>query len=478
MSSTPPEYEASTGYAGTGRWLDRWARHGLQADGGQGRTRARGIGADALARLTSDTPLPGGPTTQWTYDANGNRLTQVQGTRSETYLHGPHDNKLYQVDILDNGTPDTRILGRDARGALTLDTHLFSSLGWSGVDMGYTRFGDLANPPIYEALEVTEQKNHEAQRIRDSRWVTWDMENDGRYLTTQDQLYDLDGQLLEQHEVLPSSLLRQFVYLDGQPLAMITGYGDIHYFHNDHLGTPQVLTNGSGAVTWKARYDAFGKATLLVNAVEQPLRFPGQVVDRHVPELHYNWHRYYDTTTGRYVSSDPIGLEGGWNTFTYAVSNPVQYSDFDGLRPMPPVYAPPSGLRGAPVRSPSPGARPPRPTQTTQRSPRDREWRRNLGRWKVYVKCNVEGFTSGSDEIAAVDGPVNSPNCTDEGCPPPYTIGGWAYGRTPGSASANAQHDAKANLGALGKRFCYTRHCQDVACYENGRRRPCPKTGR
>jgi hypothetical protein len=58
MSSTPPEYEASTGYAGTGRWLDRWARHGLQADGGQGRTRARGIGDAEVAVLQRE---PGDP---------------------------------------------------------------------------------------------------------------------------------------------------------------------------------------------------------------------------------------------------------------------------------------------------------------------------------------------------------------------------------------------------------------------------------
>jgi hypothetical protein len=37
MSSTPPEYVANTGDAGTGRWLDRWARHGLQAYAGRDR---------------------------------------------------------------------------------------------------------------------------------------------------------------------------------------------------------------------------------------------------------------------------------------------------------------------------------------------------------------------------------------------------------------------------------------------------------
>jgi len=45
-----------------------------------------------------------------------------------------------------------------------------------------------------------------------------------------------------------------------------------------------------------------------------------------------NRDRYYDPTTGRYVTSDPIRLNGGLNTFGYVYQNPLFWSDFFGLQ--------------------------------------------------------------------------------------------------------------------------------------------------
>jgi RHS repeat-associated protein len=64
----------------------------------------------------------------------------------------------------------------------------------------------------------------------------------------------------------------------------------------------------------------------LIKDVAFDLRFPGQFVDTE-SGLHYNYFRDYDPKTGRYVESDPTGLDGGINTYIYVLNNPDRYID-------------------------------------------------------------------------------------------------------------------------------------------------------
>ena len=67
-------------------------------------------------------------------------------------------------------------------------------------------------------------------------------------------------------------------------------------------------------------------------AFDLPLRLPGQYYDRETG-LHYNYFRDYDPATGRYVQSDPIGLEGGINSYLYADADPLSRIDPTGENP-------------------------------------------------------------------------------------------------------------------------------------------------
>jgi RHS repeat-associated protein len=114
------------------------------------------------------------------------------------------------------------------------------------------------------------------------------------------------------------------------PVFMQVG-GSYYFYHNDHLGTPQRLTDNNGATVWQAMYSAFGQATVDVNSIiTNNLRFPGQYWDEETG-LHWNWNRYYDPGTGRYVTKDPIGLRGGINLFSYVENSPQVYFDPKGL---------------------------------------------------------------------------------------------------------------------------------------------------
>ena len=114
------------------------------------------------------------------------------------------------------------------------------------------------------------------------------------------------------------------------PLFMKTD-GEYYYYHNDHLGAPQKITDIDGDTAWSATYTSFGSATIEQSSIITcNLRFPGQYFDAETG-LHYNYFRYYDPSTGRYLRPDPIGLIGGINLYAYTNENPINKDDSLGL---------------------------------------------------------------------------------------------------------------------------------------------------
>jgi RHS repeat-associated protein len=116
------------------------------------------------------------------------------------------------------------------------------------------------------------------------------------------------------------------------------GFDDVWFYHCDHLGTPQEMSNQTGAIIWKAQYKAWGeckveqaKSDFFENSeiISNNIRFQGQYFDGETG-LHYNRYRYYSPYVGRFISKDPIGLLGGYNLYQYGPS-PVGWIDPLGL---------------------------------------------------------------------------------------------------------------------------------------------------
>ena len=122
-----------------------------------------------------------------------------------------------------------------------------------------------------------------------------------------------------------------------QPTGPGFGKEEITYYQCDHLGTPMELTDHQGNIAWAAQYKAWGAARGVISdaarkaGISNPIRFQGQYFDEETG-LHYNRYRYYDPGSGRFVSSDPVGLEGGSNLHLYA-PNSTEWIDPLGLNP-------------------------------------------------------------------------------------------------------------------------------------------------
>jgi len=107
--------------------------------------------------------------------------------------------------------------------------------------------------------------------------------------------------------------------------------GSVYSFINNHLGTPLELISYKGNIVWSISSSSWGEANeTKTQEIDCPIRFLGHWFDEETG-LHYNRFRYYDPQNGRFISPDPIRLNGGLNLYTY-VRNPIGWIDPYGLK--------------------------------------------------------------------------------------------------------------------------------------------------
>jgi RHS repeat-associated protein len=154
----------------------------------------------------------------------------------------------------------------------------------------------------------------------------WSAVRTARYIYDRDNLLaelDAGGNHVAEYAHFPG--------LDRPHSVRRGGFGGAMYYYGvDQIGSVTGLMNASGGVANQYRYNPWGGLDQASEAVSNPLRFAAREHDAETG-LYFNRARYYDPTLARFISEDPIGLEGGINMYTYSANDPVNFTDPFGL---------------------------------------------------------------------------------------------------------------------------------------------------
>lgn len=275
----------------------------------------------------------------WRYDLTGNRTQETRGSTTIANAIDPASNRLQQVNSL------TRQY--DAAGNTRNDGAGLASVYSARNRLVQTTKAGVAALYAHNAFGERVCKASSGSTCASSADRT-------------EYVYDDDGHLIGEYG--PSLAGHtEVLWLDDTPIAvlkrrpgssdggpggggtatawsgMAAGGVDVYFVHPDHLDTPRVVVNALNQPVWRWDSAPFGDTA----ANEQPsgglpaftfnLRFPGQQYDRETG-THYNYFRDYEPGSGRYVQSDPIGLNDGFAIYSYTRQDPIAYFDVSGLK--------------------------------------------------------------------------------------------------------------------------------------------------
>ena len=239
----------------------------------------RVFGYDALNRI-EHAEGPWG-VIDYTYDGVGNRLTKVVNSQTTTYSYTPGTNRLQE-------TTGPVSYTYDANGNITGIGSKVLTYNQNNRLIRVEKDSNILGEYVYNGL---------GQRVIKS----------ANNVTTVFH-YDFDGNIIAESDE-NGNFVYEYLYKGSTRLALVNVIsGEMFSYLNDRLGTPLMLTDSTNTVVWEGIYKPFGEAEVNPNSsVVNNFRFAGQYYDGET-RLHYNYPRYYDPSTGRYMTPDPLSL--------------------------------------------------------------------------------------------------------------------------------------------------------------------------
>ena len=351
----------------------------------------RAFAYDAIHRLTTaNGPWGSG---SYSYDANGNRLTKIEGVISTGYTYNTGTNKLatatgsepasYSYDSNGNITNDaTHTYQFSQRNRLaTVDTGTTATYSHDGDGRRVKKVAEGATTLYFYDAEgrLIEEYIPATGAGKDYLWIPKSYEPTARIDFS---MTDADtGDCLRASKSSPDVVLDWSIFggsgnfivrrgtigdfssysnifgpsslkvCDDEVLENTTSYwydnrnrslsDTLYFYHAEHLGTPIAMTDTSGTLVWRAEHSPFGSIyALTVATISNNLRFPGQYFDSETG-LAQNWFRDYDAKIGRYRQVDPARSFLGKCrkaksnflvlSYSYGDLNPIAQYDAKGL---------------------------------------------------------------------------------------------------------------------------------------------------
>jgi len=288
------------------------------------------LGYSVANRLASATGPWG--TLSWTYDGVGNRLTETLGATVDTTNYPSSSNK--PTNVTRSGST-TRSWTYDGAGNVATDAQSVDAYVYS-----YNKANRISSVTDNGSPWATYKYNGLDQLA--SRTVTAPVGPPG----TIQYIYDLDGHLIAEADSATATTLREYIWLDDLPVAVVANVNTspiLLMVHADHLKRPIRMTDSTKTTVWQAIWKPFGEPYSLSGTQSLDARLPGQWFQIETG-LAYNWHRHYDATTGRYTQPDPLGFPDGPSRYTYSTNSPIMRVDPTGQLAGSISTRPPSNL--------------------------------------------------------------------------------------------------------------------------------------